>query len=228
MDRKACCIHEALRERRSVRAYLERNVPRPVLEQILASAARAPSGNNTQPWQVDVLTGAVRRRLTAAILADRGAGEAAPASEYAYYPEVWPEPYLSRRRENGWALYSLIGVVRGDRAGAQAHHDRNFDFFGAPVGLIVSIDRRLGEGAYIDTGLFLQSLAIAAVAEGLATCLQAAFIAHHVTIRRELGLDEWQKIICGVSLGYEDTAAPVNALLTPREAVSSFTRFHEG
>lgn len=223
----AFLIHRALHERRSVRAYLDRDVPRPVLERILASAARAPSGNNTQPWQVEVLTGPARRRLSAAILAERAAGTDLPPREYEYYSAVWPEPFLSRRRENGWALYGLIGVKRGDREGARAHHDRNYDFFGAPVGLIVSVDRRLGDGAYIDVGLFLQSLAVAAVAEGLATCLQAAFIPHHATIRAVLGLDAGQKIICGVALGYEDPAHPANALRTPREPVSGFARFHE-
>jgi nitroreductase len=218
-------FHDALRARHSIRAYLDREVPRAVIERILASAAHAPSGNNSQPWQVDVLTGAARQRLSAAIHAVR-ATDAETAPEYDYYPPVWPEPHLSRRRENGWALYSLIGVAKGGRAAAKAHHDRNFDFFGAPVGLIVSTDRRMGEGAYIDIGLFLQSLALAAVAEGLATCLQAAFIGHHATIRQVLGLHGQRKIICGVSLGYEDKTAAINTLRPPREVVSRFATFH--
>lgn len=221
-------VADALMARRSTRAYLDRKVPKETVARILSLAARAPSGNNTQPWRVDVLTGPALARLSAAILAERQAGRALPPPEYPYYPAEWPAEHLARRRENGWALYNLIGVTRGDKAAATAHHDRNFTFFGAPVGMILSVDRRLGQGALIDLGLFLQSLALSAQSEGLATCLQAAFNAYHDVIRRELALDPTLMVVCGVALGFADPDAPINGLRPPRDAVQDFTRFHEG
>ncbi|APX26177.1 hypothetical protein Ga0080559_TMP201 (plasmid) [Salipiger profundus] len=218
---------EALTSRRSTRAFLDRPVPRAQITRILSLAAQAPSGNNTQPWQVNVLTGAALERLASALLAERRDGAPLPPPEYDYYPAEWPEPHLSRRRENGWALYSLIGVQRGDRAGAVAHHDRNFTFFGAPVGLILSIDRRLGQGALIDVGIFLQSLTLAARAEGLGTCLQAAFAPHHRTIRASLLMEAHQMVICGIALGHPDPESEINRLTPPREPVEVFTRFNE-
>jgi nitroreductase len=226
MQTQATDVHAALTGRKSVRAYLDTAVPRSLLERILTVAARAPSGNNTQPWQVNVVTGDARARLSAALLQQRAHQTEPPRAEYDYFPEVWPEPHLTRRRDVGWALYNIIGVQRGDREGAAAHHDRNFEFFGAPVGLILSIDRRLGVGGYLDIGLFMQALATAAVAEGLATCLQAAFAPYHATLRQQLDIDPQQKIICGMSLGFEDTTAPINALHTPRAPLSEFARFH--
>ena len=220
-------IRAALAGRRSVRAFLDRPVPPDVLGSVLEAAALAPSGNNNQPWLVDVATGDARARLVEAIAARRRDAGPEPEPEYAYYPADWPEPHLSRRRAVGWALYETIGVKRGDRAGARAHIDRNLRFFDAPVGLIISIDHRLGAGAYIDVGLFMQSLAIAAVGAGLATCMQAAFLPYHAVIRRELGIDDGRKIICGMALGYADEAAPINALRTPRESAATLFRFHD-
>lgn len=220
-------IHDTLAERGSVRAYLDKAVPPGMVRRVLASAATAPSGNNTQPWLVDVVTGEAKERLSAAILAHRASGAQAPEPDYPYYPEEWPEPYLSRRRAVGWALYDLIGIKKGDVEGSRAHHDRNFDFFGAPVGLVLSIDRRLGHGAYIDAGLFMQALAVAALAEGLGTCMQAAFAPYCEIIRRDLGLEAGRKVLCGISLGYPDPNAPINGLRTGRVEVDAFARFHE-
>tara|TARA_R110001599_G_scaffold97946_5_gene252210 strand:+ start:18014 stop:18697 length:684 start_codon:yes stop_codon:yes gene_type:complete len=219
-------VHEALLQRKSVRAYLDKHVSNETIVRILTSAAQSPSGNNIQPWCVNVLTGAALKRLSSAIIyCYENSG--APSPEYDYYPTSWPEPHLSRRRQNGWALYEIIGINRGDVEGVKSHHKRNYSFFGAPIGLIFSVDRRLGDGAYIDIGLFMQALSTAAVAEGLATCMQAIFAPYHSLIREQLDLDHNQKVICGMSLGYEDTSAIINSLQTPRVPVSEFARFHE-
>jgi len=225
-DHDSNLIHAALVARSSIRAYLNEPVPMTVVRRILASAATAPSGNNTQPWLIDVVTGGAKRRLSEAILDQRAGDTAEPKPEYPYYPDAWPEPYLSRRREIGWALYKLIGVKRGDVKGSREHHNRNFVFFGAPVGIILSVDRRLGHGAYIDAGLFLEALAIAAQSEGLGTCMQASFAPYAETIRRELGRDSGCKILCGVALGYPDPEAPINTLRPGRVPVETFARFH--
>jgi nitroreductase len=212
--------------RRSVRAFIDRDVPLEVIGSLIEAAARAPSGNNSQPWKLHVLTGASKSRLTDAIMATRTDDTPEPAMEYHYYPESWPEPYLGRRRQVGWALYNLLGIQKGDRAGSRAWHDRNFDFFGAPVGLIVTTDRRLGLGALIDVGMFLEGLAIGARSFGVETCPQAAFAAYHEVVRSLLALPTEDMVVCGMALGFEDRDAVQNALRTPRAALADFTTFH--
>jgi nitroreductase len=227
-DRTAAAagVLQALESRFSVRGYLDRPVPHVLVERILETASRAPSGNNTQPWQVHVLTGLARDRLGDAILAARKDEEDEPYPEYDYYPEAWPEPYRARRRANGWALYNLLGIDEGDRAKSRAWQDKNFRFFGAPVGLILTRDRRLGLGALIDLGMFLGGVATAARGLGLDTCTQAAFAHYHAVIRRELNLAVGDIVICGMSLGFADMSAPANRLRTTREPVSGFATFH--
>jgi len=219
-------VFGVLEGRSSVRGYLDRPVPRKSIERILSAAARAPSGNNTQPWQVHVLTGPARDRLGDAILAARRDGTDDPVPEYDYYPPSWPEPYRSRRRANGWELYGLLGIEKGDQTKSRAWHDENFRFFGAPVGLILTRDRRLGSGALIDLGMFMQSVAVAARGLGLDTCPQAAFANYHAIIRSELRLAPEDMVICGMALGYADMSAVANHLHTEREPVSSFATFH--
>ena len=221
-------VLDAVAGRRSVRSYLGRPVPHATLLVLLAAASRAPSGNNTQPWRVHVLTGAGRQRLTDAIMAVRAAGGDDPAPEYPYYPEHWVEPFAAQRRANGWELYGLLGIKRGDRAGSRAWQDGNFRFFGAPVGLILTRDRRLGLGSFIDLGMFMEALAVAARAFGLATCPQVAFVHYHATVRDVLGLAPEDMVVCGMSLGVADEAAPANTLRTGREPVSAFATFHAG
>lgn len=209
-------VLDALRSRRSVRAFRDTEVKRGVVEQLLAAAARAPSANNTQPWRTYVLTGAAKARLSRAILEARRSGAPDPAPEYAYYPERWPEPYLGRRRAIGWQLYALLGIGKGDREAARAWHDRNFEFFGAPVGMIFTTDRRLAIGAYIDLGMFMQAIATGARGFGLDTCPQAAFASYHEVIRSVLGLAAEEVVVCGMALGHADPEAVPNRLTTER------------
>ena len=225
-DRPAPDVFRVLETRFSARGYQGRPVPQALVEQILTAASRAPSGNNTQPWQIHVLTGAAQDRLGTAILAARQVGKDEPLPKYDYYPDAWPEPYRARRRANGLELYGLLGIEKGDRAGSRAWQDENFRFFGAPVGMILTRDRRLGLGVLIDLGVFMEGVAVAARGLGLDTCFQAAFAHHHVIIRRELGLPAEDMVICGMSLGYADMSAPANRLHTRREPVSGFTTFH--
>ena len=226
MNDPATQVLKILHERRSVRAYTGEVPAKAALDEILSAAARAPSGNNIQPWQVHVLRDSAKRSLTSAIMAQRSSETAEPTPEYNYYPESWPEPYLGRRRTVGWALLEAAGVVKGDRAGSRAWHDWNFDFFGAPVGLIFTIDRRLGVGAFIDLGMFLQGLIVAARALGMDACPQAAFAHYHEVIRRALRLPDEQLVVCGMSLGFADTASPVNNFPTERAALDEFVFTH--
>ena len=210
-----------------MRGFRPDTVPRPLIEQIISAAARAPSGTNMQPWQVHVLTGATKDRLTAAIMQERATGAAEPPGEYPYYPERWTEPYLRRRRTVGWALYGLLGIAKGDAAAARAWHDENFRFFGAPVGLIFTMDRSLEAGSFLDCGMFLQNVMTAARGFGLDTCPQAAFVRYHAIIRRELPLTSEQLVLCGMALGWADPDAVPNRLETDREPLDSYVTFME-
>jgi nitroreductase len=222
-------VDAAIMSRRSIRAFLPTPVAREEVEAILAVASRAPSGTNIQPWKVHVLTGESRERLSQAILKAYNDPEAAGAheEEYAYYPRQWVSPYIERRRKVGWDLYGLLGLGRDDKAGMAAQHGRNFRFFDAPVGLIFTIDRILEQGSWLDYGMFLQNIMIAARARGLDTCPQAAFTQYHRIIAGQLDLPPGEMVVCGMALGYADPARVENTLQTVREPVASFTRFLE-
>ena len=222
-------VDAAITSRRSIRAFIDRPVAREDVERILDVAARAPSGTNTQPWKVYVLTGQARERLCDAIgrvNADpQGAKE--HTEEYAYYPREWISPYVDRRRKVGWDLYLLLGLTRDNKAGMAAQHARNYRFFDAPVGLIFTIDRIMEQGSWLDYGMFLQNIMVAARARGLDTCPQAAFTQYHRVIARELELPENEMVVCGMALGWADPERIENTLVTEREPARSFTRFME-
>jgi nitroreductase len=216
-------VDRAIASRRSVRAFLPRPVPRATVEEILAVASRAPSGTNTQPWQVHVLAGSAKHRLSQAVAAAYDAGTAHP--EFDYYPTKWFEPYLARRRKIGWDLYGLLGIARGEKDKMHAQHRRNYLFFDAPVGMIFTIDRNLELGSWLDYGMFLQSIMVASRARGLDTCPQAAWMEFPKTIAAELALPDNEQVVCGMSLGYADPDAPESRLVTEREPVAGFARF---
>lgn len=213
---------EAIASRRSIRAFLDTPVPREVVERILDGAARAPSGTNMQPWRGYALAGAPLRALSDALVAEAGAKVEA---EYRYYPDPFFEPYLSRRRKVGWDLYGLLGIAKGDTDRMKAQHARNFTFFGAPVGIIFTIDRRLEIGSWLDYGMFLGNVMTLARAQGLDTCPQAAFAPHHATIRVMLGIPDNEVVVCGMALGHADLSAPENTLVTERAPAAEFCRF---
>lgn len=219
-------VDAALTTRRSVRGFTSRPVPPEIVRHILTASSRAPSMTNTQPWHVHVLTGPARDRLCAEVLAAHEAGET-PAMEYPYYPETWRDPYRERRREIGWALYGLLGIAKGDRAATARQHGRNYEFFGAPVGLIFTIDRGLAQGSWLDLGMFMQAVMTAARGCGLDTCPQAAFASYHAIIRRQLGIPDEQIVACGMALGHADPDEPANRLATKRVPVDAFARFHQ-
>jgi nitroreductase len=225
----AAIVDAAITSRRSVRAFLPTPVPRRVIEDILRVASRAPSGTNTQPWKVYVLTGAAREALSRKILAahDDPAVAATHREEYPYYPREWVSPYVDRRRKVGWDLYGLLGIAKGDKARMHAQHGRNYTFFDAPVGLMFTIDRVMELGSWLDYGMFLQNIMIAARARGLDTCPQAAFTQFHRIVMEHIGAPAHEMLVCGMSLGYADPEAVENRLQTEREPVEGFTTFLE-
>lgn len=222
-------VDQAIVSRRSIRAFLRTPVERDDIEAILEVAARAPSGSNTQPWKVYVLTGAIRERLSARILAAHNDPDSMRqhVEEYPYYPREWVSPYLERRRKVGWDLYSLLGLTRENKRGMHAQHGRNYLFFDAPVGLIFTIDRVMDQGSWLDYGMFLQNIMIAARARGLDTCPQAAFNQYHRIIAEVLQLPPGETVVCGMALGHADMSRVENTLVTERASAAEFARFLE-
>lgn len=216
-------VDEAITTRRSVRAFLPDAVPEATVRHILEVAARAPSGTNIQPWHVYVVTGAVREHVCREVLAARDRGEG--NWHYTYYPKKWREPYLARRRKIGWDLYGLLGIQKGDKERMWAHFGRNFTFFDAPVGLFFTLDVDMELGSWIDIGLFIENVMIAARGQGLDTCPQAAWVEYHEAVHKALGIPATEKLVCGMALGHEDKSKPENQLVTEREPVDAFAKF---
>jgi nitroreductase len=207
-------VDEAIRSRHSVRSYLDRPVPRGTIEHILDVARYAPSGTNTQPWLVYVLGSEAKEALCTEILADYEANPEREEREYEYYPTDWFEPYLGRRRACGWGLYGSLGIEREHKDRMHAQRGRNYTFFDAPVGLIFTIERRLNTGSWMDIGMFLQNVMLA-----------AAFANYHSVIRRHLPIRDEEIVVCGMAIGYRNPEAPENIWRTDRAPVSSFTRW---
>ena len=219
-------LSDALRTRRSVRAFRPDPVPRATVEALLAEAALAPSGTNVQPWKVHVVAGATRDRLVAEVLAHREANPADAAPEFPRSAKR-KEPYVTRMRTLGKAMYGLIGIPKGDAAANWAQWGRNYKFFDAPVGLIFTVDRVMEQGSWLDYGMFLENIMIAARGRGLDTCAQAAFTPYHRLIAEELDLGAGEMVVCGMALGRADPDAIENRLVTERAPVAEFTRFHD-
>lgn len=225
MNGAVCDAFAALANRHSTRAFDPgRKVEPALVERLLDLAARAPSGSNIQPWRAEVVTGPARDRLAQAMEAAFLAGEG--ANEWPYYPEQWREPYLARRRELGKALYALVGVAKGDAAAAQRQMARNFVFFDAPALVIVTIDRDLAQGSWLDVGGFVMALLVAAEGAGLASCPMQAPAQFAPLIRAQLGVGEDRLVACAVALGYEAAGEPVNSLRATRVPAAEFARFH--
>ena len=225
----ANAVDDAINSRQSMREFLPKPVPRELISHLLQVAIRAPSGTNTQPWRTYVLQGGSRDALMAKVCAAHDALRANPAlaaeyrEEYDYYPEKWESPYIDRRRENGWGLYGLLGITKGDKDKMHAQHQRNYEFFDAPVGLMFTVDRVLGRGSLVDYGMFLQNIMVAARGHGLHTCPQAAWNGFASIILPHIGAAENEMLVCGMALGYADETALVNTFRTPRVPASEFT-----
>jgi nitroreductase len=222
----AAAVDDAINTRQSVRAFLPTPVERATIEALLKLATRSASGSNIQPWRVRVIAGNVRDRLVKAIFdAVERDGFEPYQREWNYYPVNWREPFLGRRSKIGWDMYSLLGVAKGDFEGTQRARMRNYEFFGAPVGMIFTLDEDLEIGSWLDLGIYLGTLMIAARGHGLHTCPQAAFADFHKVIRPILDIPEKEIIVCGMALGHIDPDAPVNKLATSRAPLSDFASF---
>ncbi|MEA2079379.1 MAG: nitroreductase [Pseudomonadota bacterium] len=219
-------VIEALNQRKSTRAFLQQDVDKAVIEEILDAARHAPSGANTQPWQVAVVTGEKKRKLEQRLEAAFRDGIAAKA-DYVYYPTAWSEPYKSRRVACGLQLYSALHIEREDKQRRRDQWVANYRAFDAPVVLFFFMDAGLQTGSFLDYGMFLQSLMLAAVDKGLASCPQAALAEYPLIVKQELGYPENSILICGMALGYENRDAAINHYRVPRVEVPAFAQFFE-
>ena len=217
-------VDDLLRRRRSVRAYLDRPVTLADVQEICRLARTAPSGANLQPGHYHVLTGAPLRALTAAL--DRAIDADAPqAREYSYFPEPMPPHLKARQRAAGYALYQALGIQRRDLDGRKRQFRRNYAFFGAPVGVIVTIDRRMGAGCFMDLGMSLMAFLMAAEARGLGASGIGAMANYGPQIHQALALPGDEMVVCGIALGHPDPQAPENRFRTDRAELPDFTSF---
>ena len=222
-------VDQAITSRFSCRAFTPQEVPRDMLTGILNVARQAASGTNTQPWKVYVLRGEAKAGLVAKACAAHDAIYANPEvaaqyrDEYDYYPTKWVSPYIERRRDNGWGLYGVLGIGRGDKDKMHAQHQRNYKFFDAPIGLMFTVSRNMGRGSLVDYGMFLQNIMVAARTRGLHTCAQGAWNGFAGIIKAHVGASADEMLVCGMALGYADESDKVNSYRPSRITTDEFT-----
>lgn len=217
-------VSEAIKNRISTRAYLDKTVSKETIEKILETARWSPSGTNTQPWKVAIVAGDMRQQISDALIEAAKKG-VKPNPDYQYYPAEWVEPFKSRRFQCGMDLYKVLEIGREDKVKRMEAGLNNFRFFGAPVSLFFFIDKIMGKGSWFDMGMFLQSVMLAAEEQGLGSCPQASTADYPDIIREKLAISDQFSLICGLSLGYPDKGHPVNNYRTRREPVEAFTHW---
>lgn len=215
------------KQRKSVRAFNRTQIDKAIIEQMLSLAATAPSGGNMQPWKVHVLTGGKRRDLSTALKKAYVTKPNLAKDDYIYYPPTALQPYSERIIQAGADLYQSLSIERRDVKARRDQQMRNYDFHGAPVGLILTMDARLQAGSYVDMGIFISHILMAAESLGLATCAQASFISYADIVRSTLNIAKTEKVICGIALGYEDKDHPINLYKRPRIAIEDFVEWHD-
>ncbi|GAA5007764.1 nitroreductase [Acinetobacter puyangensis] len=224
-------VDQAITSRHSVRAFLDQAVDQQTIKDILTVASRAPSGTNTQPWKVYVVTGQKRQEMIDRVCKAQLEVSQNPelAKQYtetfAYYPEKWISPFIDRRRENGWGLYGLLNIQKGEKEKMAAQQLRNYQLFDAPVALYFTVNKAMGVGSKMDISMMIQNVMIAAKARGLDTCPQAAWNHFHPIVLDVLNAPDDEELVCTVALGYADPDHIVNTFITPRLPVEEFTVF---
>lgn len=218
-------VLKALQQRKSIRAFLDKLVSEEQINTLLDAARYAPSGVNTQPWSVVVVSGESKKNLQTKIEAAFRSGDKGKR-DYQYYPVEWKEPYKTRRKECGLLMYSTLNIKREDKERQMDQWAANYRAFDAPIMLLFFMDSGMQSGSFMDCGMFIQSVMLGALDLGLSTCPQAALADYQHIIKPELDFGHDKILLCGMALGYEDTEALVNSYRTPREGVSSFTTYY--
>ncbi len=219
-------VIDAIKNRKSVRAFLDKDVDNKTIRSILDAARWAPSGANAQPWKVAVVKGRTKEQITEELL--KAKAENQPMrGDYEYYPEIWKKPYKNRRFQCGVALYNALGIERKDTKGRQEAWFNNYRFFGAPVGIFFFMPKCMGTGYLVDMGIFIQTVVLAAEGHGLATCIQASLAEYPDIVRKILNISDEFSLIGAISLGYEDKSAPCNNFRQSRIEVEEFTSWYD-
>ncbi|MGC6511882.1 MAG: nitroreductase [Parvibaculales bacterium] len=218
-------VTQAVNQRKSIRGFLDKQVPEETVRQLLDKAARAPSGGNLQPWQIYVLMGDRLAAFKQQMMDTIKETPMTALPEYNVYPDPMPDIYKARSRKVGADMYELMGIARDDKQGRMAAMGRNFNFFDAPVGMFFCIDRVLDRNQWAHFGMFAQTLSLLAIEEGLGSCMQEAWAVHHEIVAEAINMPDTQMLWMGLALGYPDPAAPVNELETEREPVDGFAKF---
>lgn len=219
-------ISQALLKRKSVRAYLKKDIEKQKIEYILNHAKHAPSGVNTQPWQVCIVSGNTKKTLDDKMVSTFLDGTK-ENMDYQYYPLDWYEPYTSRKKETGLLMYKTLEITREDKDKKLKQWTKNYSAFGAPVVLYFFIDKNMQKGSYLDYGMFLQSIALCSIEQGLSTCIQASLAQYPDIVKEHLNISKDKVLLCGIALGYEDEDAIVNSYRTPRVKLEEFAKFYE-
>ena len=218
-------VRDAIRQRKSIRAFKPDPVPDDILHEILELCQRSPSGTNTQPWHTYVCTGEVMQGLSDEVLKVAAEGGGHSYEDAEYYPAKWKDVHRDRRRGVGWGLYGLLGIQKGDREASTRQAMRNFKFFDAPVGLFITVDTYLMYGSWCDAGMYAQSIMLAAKGYGLDTCPQAAWVPFRDIVMKHLDIPDDQVLVTGMSLGYADPDAIENTLVSDREDVANVVHY---
>lgn len=219
-------VYEALQNRKSVRAFLDKRVEREKIKTILQYARFAPSGTNMQPWKVCVVSGE-RKRVLEERLVRAFREEKKEEMDYQYYPKNFIEPFKTRRRETGLLMYSTLGIQREEKKRMKEQWEQNYRSFNAPTVLYFFIDKNLETGSFLDYGMFLQSIVLLATEMGLGSCIQAVLAQYPSIVRSELNISSDYKVVCGIALGYEEKEALINSYRTPRISLEEFVDFIE-
>lgn len=214
-------VSQAVAERKSIRRFLNQSVSRELLADLLASAARAPSGGNLQPWRVYVIHGETLPRF----LTHLETTDIKEQPEYPVYPPDLKAPYRDSRFKVGEDMYALLGIPREDKPSRYAHLARNFEFFGAPAGLFCFVDRIMGPPQWSDLGMFLQTFMLLAQEAGLATCAQEAWANRSAAVTQFVQAPEELMLFCGMAVGYQDPSAEVNSLVSDRQPLDKWATF---
>jgi nitroreductase len=220
-------VEDSICSRRSIRSFLGTQVPRELIERLIAVSSCAPSGSNTQPWGVHVLLGEKKTRLSKQLVDAHHREKQAHSEEYQYESRQPLEPYMSRKRDFGARLYGRLGIEYSDNPQRHNQIARNYEFFGAPVGLIFTLHSELGLGSWLDCGMFLQNIMVAARSHGLDTCAQVSFAKYHRLIKPALDIPDIHTVVCGMAIGYADHSAPENQGWMPRETLDAFATIHD-
>ena len=217
-------VSQAVAARRSVRGFLDTPVDLDLVQRLVIQASRAPSGGNLQPWHVDIVAGDAMNRLKQTMMTKLAGGP--ETAEYDIYPKELVSPYRDRRFTVGEAMYERIGIPRDDKLARRMWFARNFAFFGAPVALFTTVDKRMGPPQWSDLGMFLQTFMLLAVEAGLATCAQECWAIYPETVKAFLGTPEDRMLFCGMAIGYEDRTELANALRTERAHAGEWLSVH--